>query len=152
MQNSPDSQWTFEEGSTVTLVCTISPYTGVLTLRFNFTVVYACTGSKCVNFSRDQDNFSFQFDTDNGIFTWTIHKVGMELDDKQFECDDGKNNTMHTAKVKGKFSPKNVSNDSTYLFLRYYCMYKTAPVIIKRFSCSAKFENENMMASFAFIV
>lgn len=109
-ENSLDNgRWTFQEGSTVRLVCTNYPYTGIHTFTFDWIGVLFCTGSVCVQNDGYQKEFSFIHDTDSGIFTWIINNVDMTYNDKVFECHDGKKHILTTIAVnmaKGGSSEK----------------------------------------------
>lgn len=109
-ENSLDNgRWTFQEGSSVRLVCTNYPYTGIHTFTFDWIGVLFCTGSVCVRNDGYQKEFSFIHDTDSGIFTWIINNVNMTYNDKIFGCNDGKSHILTTIAVnmaKGGSSEK----------------------------------------------
>lgn len=105
-QNSQDGQWTV--GSTVTLVCSNYPYTGIHKFTLDYTPVYSCIGSVCVTKDNDQGGFSFKNNTISGIFTWIINTVKIKYNGMIFGCQDGSNHTEFRAVtvVKGDSSDR----------------------------------------------
>lgn len=101
VHNSIDGHWRFREGSNITFVCTIKPYTGVLSFIYNLSSVYECTGSYCTITENNKEEFTFEENIVNGEFTWTVSPVKMSHNGKQFQCSDGLNVNNITAVVEG---------------------------------------------------
>lgn len=107
--NNGDGEWSFPEGSHVTLVCTYRPYRGIHRFVFNSRIVSACTGTLCTTLDNDQGGFSFKHDTDSGIFTWTINTVYLKYNNMSFVCIDVEDEIEQiatvTVKVPTPFNP-----------------------------------------------
>lgn len=100
--------WILKDRSAATLTCTMSPYTGILMWRFNFSKAAECTFQNCRQISTGDGAFVFGFDTAQGIFTWSIRPVDKTKHNMQlFECFDGTNALNVTAIVTGRRSHRN---------------------------------------------
>lgn len=108
--NNGDGEWSFPEGSHVTLVCTYRPYRGIHRFVFNSRIVSACTGTLCTTLDNDQGGFSFKHDTDSGIFTWTINTVYLKYNNMSFVCIDVEDEIeqIATVTVKGEFQSSKI--------------------------------------------
>lgn len=101
--------------SSVKLVCTMSPYTGILKWRFNSSDVAECTFNNCRQIATGDGAFMFGFDTANGRFAWVISPVDIKKHNRQlFECNDGTDTANVTAFVTDPdVSPKDTVNSCT---------------------------------------
>lgn len=83
--------WEMEEGSKVTLNCTIAPYTQSMSWFYNSCEAYYCTYDNCSDILNcvDRHDIDVTPDTKNGIFLMKIHPVSKRIDNKNFSCFNG---------------------------------------------------------------
>lgn len=79
----------FQDGTDVILICTISPYNNVMTWLVNNDPYANCFLGSCGAFSNKPYTFIFNFDESNGEFRLTIESVNSTHADLLFACDDG---------------------------------------------------------------
>lgn len=123
VHNSQDGQWTFKEGSTVELVCTNNPYSGIHAFTLDTVTVCSCTGSICITKNNDQGGFSFKNNTSSGVFIWTINTVKMAYNGMIFGCEDGSNHVNYTIIVEGDSKERHRSR-------LFYILYVGGPTCI----------------------
>lgn len=113
-----NGKWVLNDHSSATLVCTVSPFTGIMIWRFNSLKVAECNIQNCGVIRTGDGAFSFGFDTEHGVFEWTISPVDRKKHNGQFlECNDGTNKTSVIAIVT---ESEIVTNDAERLSLPDY--------------------------------
>lgn len=95
---NPVGVWT--EGSSVTLNCTISSYSGEMKWKLGSTDVAKCSLITCSTLATGEGAYLFGFDTTNRIFTWTLNPVKETNNGDVFYCSNGTNTANFTATVQ----------------------------------------------------
>lgn len=98
-KNSFDGSETFIKCTSITFECKNQPYSGVHSWKYDSREVAGCTVGTCKALT-DDSGYTFEYDTTNGIFRWTIKRAKGEYKDKLFECFDGTNTEGVTAKFE----------------------------------------------------
>ena len=79
----------FEEGSEVQLLCTISPYNNIMTWYVNNDNYADCFVGSCGASPNKSYTFKYNFDEASGKFRLTIDSVNSSHENILFTCDDG---------------------------------------------------------------